>query len=193
MVDKTVLTHYYNYTVRSYVNQFDVWKESAVMAQKTMNHQVIKALSVGLAAFIALNSPMELHAAEHTDTVRIEQAAWEKAETITGQTTVTAHADTQYVKALEDAKYEFDLAQSVVGEKKWDYERALYAYETAQTHYRQYKKDNLRFWQWHDSQQYQDYTLAKAAYHKEKSSLENEETKMNEAEYAYLAMREVRA
>ena len=28
------------------------------------------------------------------------------------------------------AKYEFDFAQSVVGEKKWEYQRALYAYDT---------------------------------------------------------------
>ncbi len=80
------------------------------------------------------------------------------------------------------AKYEFDFAQSVVGEKKWDYERALYAYETAQSRYKQYKKNNWRFWQWNNSQEHQDYLDVKRAYEEMKSSLELEERRMNEAE-----------
>ena len=80
------------------------------------------------------------------------------------------------------AKYEFDFVQSVVGEKKWYYERALYAYETAQLRYKQYKKNNWRFWQWNNSQEHQDYLDVKRAYEEMKSSLELEERRMNEAE-----------
>ena len=75
------------------------------------------------------------------------------------------------------AKYEFDFAQSVVGEKKWDY-----AYETAQSRYKQYKKNNWRFWQWNNSQEHQNYLDVKRAYEEMKSSLELEERRMNEAE-----------
>ena len=68
------------------------------------------------------------------------------------------------------AKYEFDFA------------RALYAYETAQSRYKQYKKNNWRFWQWNNSQEHQDYLDVKRAYEEMKNSLELEERRMNEAE-----------
>ena len=99
-----------------------------------------------------------------------------------------AEAKSRYAKALEDAKYEFDFAQSVVGEKKWDYERALYAYEKAQSCYKQYKKDNWRFWQWKNSPEHQKYLDEKCIYDKQKDVLEQEEHKMNAAELAFERM-----
>lgn len=188
-------------------------KESMCMEKNAMNNQVIKAISIGLAAFIAATGPIEAQAAQstNTDDVRLHRAAQERASAVVAGNTdieqelatakdteqklqqafetvrlqLEAEAKSQYARALEDAKYEFDFAQSVVGEKKWDYERALYAFETAQSRYKQYKIDHWKFWQWHDSQEYQEYRNVKNTYDKLKESLEKEERKMDEAESAF--------
>ena len=176
-------------------------KESMCMEKNAMNNQVIKAISIGLAAFIAATGPIEAQAAQstNTDDVRLHRAAQERASAVVAGNTdieqelaaakdteqLEAEAKSQYARALEDAKYEFDFAQSVVGEKKWDYERALYAFETAQSRYKQYKIDHWKFWQWHDSQEYQEYRNVKNTYDKLKESLEQEERKMDEAESAF--------
>ena len=183
------------------------------MEKNAMNNQVIKAISIGLAAFIVATGSMEAQAAQNTNTddIRLYRAAQEKASAVVAGNTdieeelaaakdteqklqqafetvrlqLEAEAKSQYARALENAKYEFDFAQSVVGEKKWDYERALYAFETAQSRYKQYKIDHWKFWQWHDSQEYQEYRNVKNTYDKLKESLEKEERKMDEAESAF--------
>ena len=183
------------------------------MKENAMDTYVIKAITIGLTAFIATTSPVETQAqtTNRNDDVRIQEAAKERATAIVSQNTdfeqelaaakdteqalqeafdtirlqLEAEAKSQYAKALEDAKYEFDFAQSIVGEKKWDYERALYAFETAQSSYKEYKKNNWRFWQWHDSQEYRKYTDVKNTYDDMKISLKQEERKMDEAESAF--------
>ena len=51
-----------------------------------------------------------------------------------------------------------------------------------ESRYKQYKKNNWRFWQWNNSQEHQDYLDVKRAYEEMKSSLELEERRINEVE-----------
>ena len=175
------------------------------MKNRETNEQVLKAISIGLAAFIAGAAPMTVMAEtndsyEHeiqsvsydlndSDFVsnieqsintdeKIAKAAQVKAEAIT---------DTQkeYGTVIDAAKYAYDFAESVVGEKKWDYERALYSYRKAQDSYKEYRKNNLMFWKWKKSEEYETYIAAKEAYCNADDSLKQAQKAMNEAECAY--------
>lgn len=176
------------------------------MKSRETNEQVLKAISIGLAAFIAgTAAPMTVMAEtndsyehetqssyydlidsdvasivvqfEDTDE-NIVEAAQAKAEDIT---------DTQkvYGTVMDSAKYTYDFAESVVGEKKWDYERALYAYNKAQNKYKEYQKNNLKFWKWNKSKEYEEYIAAKEAYCNADKSLKQAQKAMDEAECAY--------
>ena len=54
------------------------------MEKNAMNNQVIKAISIGLAAFIAATGPMEAQAAQsaNTDVIRLHRAAQERASAV---------------------------------------------------------------------------------------------------------------
>jgi len=88
-------------------------------------------------------------------------------------------------KALSEAKYSFDYAQSVVGDIRWEYERSLYAYQKAQDEYRRYRFHDLRFWRWAQSNEYKRFAAAEDAYRKQLDLLEQEQNRMHKAENAY--------
>lgn len=175
------------------------------MKNRETNEQVLKAISIGLAAFIAGAAPMTVMAETNdsyeketqslsydlidNDVVSIVEQSINTDEKIVKAAQVKAEAITDtkkgYGTVIDAAKYAYDFAESVVGEKKWDYERALYSYRKAQNSYEKYQKNNLKFWKWNKSDEYEAYIAAKEAYCNADYSLKQAQKVMNEAECAY--------
>ena len=175
------------------------------MKSRETNEQVLKAISIGLAAFIAGAAPMIVMAEESTGYKQETQSlSYNVTESDIANTAVQSiNTDKMIAKAaqvkaeaitdtkkengtvIDAAKYTYDFAQSVVGEKKWDYERALFLYKTAQNDYKNYRKNNLKFWKWNKSDEYKKYISAKRAYCNADNSLKQAQKAMNEAECAY--------
>lgn len=190
------------------------------MAKQSSNEQVLKAISIGLAAVIATTAPMTVSA--HSDsgnnhmkcdslnsklsggeTASTQKKLADKQQELAAAQSVEAakqtaydnlrkqtmeEAKAQYEAELEEAKYEFDFAQSVVGDIRWIYERALYAYQTARANYKQYRKTNWRFWQWMDSAEYKALVMVRNEYDAAHHSLTEEQNRMNAAEDIYAAL-----
>lgn len=199
-------------------------KGGRLMKNQEANEKVIKAISIGLAAFIASSAPMTV-LAESDDNQKQEKGNLisDSAEIIVSdvesalenvensqkgynfviqeaqdkedadiQNNTVAMAD--WTQKAEDAKYAYDYAESVVGEKKWDYERAKYAYQKAESNYKDYKKNNWKFWEWTGSKEYDAYISAKKAYEDVDISLKESQDAMNKAlkEYEALSTQSVR-
>lgn len=165
------------------------------MKNEEAKEKVLKAISIGLAAFIVSSAPMTALAEtdDNYQETEILVSDGEEQSNLFSQEenqqvvkNAILNAQNQLAAEVEAAKYAFSFAESVVGEKKWDYGRALYAYEKAQGNYKEYKKKNWwKAWNWKSSEEYEAYVAAINAYEEAEKSLNESQDAMNKAKKAY--------